>query len=65
MEIITHMKVKLYKKGELLVKKNESVDELFFLYVGVAHIYGSLECERQVMRSKIVTLKKGSFFGDF
>jgi signal-transduction protein with cAMP-binding, CBS, and nucleotidyltransferase domain len=57
--------VKLYKKGELMVTKNEPVNELCFIYAGVAHLYGQMKCEGQLMRYKIVTLKKGSWFGDF
>ena len=48
-----------------MIERETEVDQLYFLYVGVAHIYGYMEIEGELLRYKIVTLKKGSWYGDF
>ena len=64
-KLVSNMKARLYKRGDLLIERETEVDQLYFLYVGVAHIYGYMEIEGELLRYKIVTLKKGSWYGDF
>lgn len=64
-KIVTNLKCKLYKTGELIVQRGDFVSSLHFLYFGVGHLYGFFEYNDEQLRTKVVTLKKGSWFGDY
>mmetsp|Transcript_24382 Transcript_24382/g.28648 ORF Transcript_24382/g.28648 Transcript_24382/m.28648 type:complete len:274 (+) Transcript_24382:739-1560(+) len=55
----------MFKKDELIVEKGQVLEDLMFIYVGVAHLFGYDEWNDETMRHKCITLKKGSWFGDY
>lgn len=48
-----------------MIKIGEQVEALIFIYVGVAHIYGISQWNGEEILHKCITLKKGSWFGDY
>ena len=59
------MNPKLYYKGEILIEKDKYVDDLQFFNFGKAHLYGYYERDGVTMKFKVVTFKKGAWFGDY
>lgn len=63
--IVVEMNAHLIRKNDYLIKKDQYVDFLYFLYVGVAHLHGFPEINGKTYRVNVATLKKGSWFGDY
>ena len=64
--MIINMKCKLFRKDEKLIQRGDTVDHIYFLHFGCARLYGYLERPGQdTIRFKVMTLKKGSWFGDY
>ena len=56
----------MFKSGEMIVQRDDMVNDFTFIYVGVAHLYDYKTLQDgEVLRSKLVTLKKGSWYGDY
>jgi len=64
-KIVVELSAHLIRKDELLVKKDDKVESLQFIFVGVAHLYGYKEWNGETYRLKVVTFKKGSWIGDY
>jgi signal-transduction protein with cAMP-binding, CBS, and nucleotidyltransferase domain len=64
-KIVTELHAQMFKKDELIVEKGQVLEDLMFIYVGVAHLFGYDEWNDETMRHKCITLKKGSWFGDY
>ena len=64
--LVTNLSAKMFRSEEMIFRRNDKVDKFVFIYVGVAHLYGYDTLQNgEVIRQKTITLKKGSWFGDF
>lgn len=63
--LVVEMNAHLIRKGDYLVKKDEPVEFLQLIYVGVAHLHGYMDVHDETYRVNVATLKKGSWFGDY
>ena len=48
-----------------MMVNGESINQIYFFHVGVAHIYGYFEWNGEKFRHKVVTLQEGAWFGDY
>ena len=63
--IVVQLKSKLHEKGDVIVKSEDLLDKVIFLYSGNAHLFGFYEWKGEKMYFEAVTLKGGSWFGDY
>ena len=63
--MVTGMESKLFGKGERIFAKGSPVNDFVFIYYGACNLYGYYALNQEALRFKVVTLKKGSWFGDY
>ena len=64
-KLVIQLKSKAHERGAVMVKSGDNIDNLIFLYSGCAHLFGSYEWKGDKMYFEAVTLKGGSWFGDY
>lgn len=63
--VITELQAEMVDSGEYIVKKGDKLENLIFIYVGVAHLFGYDTWKDEELKHKCITFKKGSWFGDY
>ena len=64
-KLVPQLKSKMHERGNTIVKTGENMTSLIFFYSGSAHLFGSYEWKGERMYFEAVTLKGGSWFGDY
>ena len=56
----------LYDVGDMIVEKGTYLDDMIFICNGECDLYGLHKLDNgDKLRQKVVTLKEGSWFGDY
>lgn len=63
--VITELQAEMVDSGEYIVKRGDRLENLIFIYVGVAHLFGYDTWKDEELKHKCITFKKGSWFGDY
>ena len=54
--LVTNFECKLYRNGEYILQKGDSVDQLYFINCGEAHIFMSFSWNNEEIRYKVTEL---------
>ena len=64
--MITNFQCKIFRQKEVIIERGEIVEKLYFINAGVVHLYGFNKRSEDITdRFKIVTFKKGAWYGDY
>ena len=63
--VVTNFECKLYRDGEYIATSGQSIQQLFFINLGEAHLYMSFKWNNEEIRHKLTEFKPGSWYGDY